>query len=130
MGYQVYEDKPARNHGVVRWAGYGVPAICDHNECNTAIDRGMAYRCEDHGHFEDPEVDPEEEWISVEGCNLHFCEAHRYVTENHSGVVPKPDTWEWDAHLLTDASWKEWRDGNPARVGIIVAALTPKEQER
>ena len=46
MGYQVYEDSKTG-----RWSGCGVPAECDRPDCATKIDRGLAYRCEDHGHW-------------------------------------------------------------------------------
>ena len=46
MGYQVYEDSKTG-----RWSGYGVQAECDRPDCATKIDRGLAYRCEDHGHW-------------------------------------------------------------------------------
>ena len=71
MGYQVYEDSKTG-----RWAGYGVPAECDRPDCATKIDRGLAYRCEDHGHWRPllgvvhsgqtgiPKI--EEEWVWVE----------------------------------------------------------------
>ena len=46
MGYQVYEDHWAKEYGVDRWAGYGVPAVCDFPDCTVKIDGGTDYRCE------------------------------------------------------------------------------------
>lgn len=30
MGYALFDDREALAAGVTRWAGYGVPAVCDH----------------------------------------------------------------------------------------------------
>lgn len=115
MGYAVYEDRDARNQGVERWAGYGVPAVCDVADCTTEIDRGLAYKCEDYTRY-DIDAETEEEIESeAEGCGLYFC-GHHGDHEAHAGATPKPDTAEWNAHVLTDESWQHWRDENPAKV--------------
>lgn len=116
MGYAVYEEP-----GVDRWAGYGVPAECDWPGCAERIDRGLAYRCEDHTGDETPPnielaaIDPK----PTEGCGLFFCEEHRYQTEEHENIAPKPDSDEWVAIQLTDASWAPWRAENPGHVAQL-----------
>ena len=84
--------------------GYGVPAVCDHPECNAKIDRGLAYVCGGEPYGGD------------DGCGLYFCEAHldgysmcprcRYLKPPFE---PKPDTPAWTNHKATDPSWAEWR---------------------
>lgn len=117
MGYAVYEDATARDHGVDRWAGYGVPAVCDLATCEKEIDRGMAYRCEEYIVYgTDPDTDEETETEEA-GCGLHFCPDHlEHGTGHDDSVKPKPDTAEWIAHQLTDDSWSDWRAENPQRV--------------
>lgn len=120
MGYSVYDQ----GH---RWAGYGVPALCDQPGCGAEIDRGLAYAC-GGGPTED-----------VPNCGLFFCAQHlNYVerddaTGERQGFVcercrdgmppfdPTPDTAEWVAHMLTDASWAEWRRENPTQVAAMTA---------
>lgn len=108
MGYQVYEDRSARDLGIMRWAGYGVPAVCDQPDCEAEIDRGLSYRCGDD---------------SDQGCGLSFCSSHLYIgggepqmcercCDEEPPFTPKPDTSEWEAHMLTDESWQQWRDEN------------------
>ncbi|MFZ4843938.1 hypothetical protein [Mycetocola saprophilus] len=127
MGYAVYED--TKNN---RWAGYGVPAVCDWPECDTAIDRGMAFKCEDHGTFKlflngeeidydryEDEPDAEEEWVEAEGCEFFLCHAHlddRDKFDHGTLKVGKPDSVEWLKHMLTDESWADWRTENPEKV--------------
>ena len=107
MGYQVYEDSAARDLGVERWAGYGVPAVCDQPECAASIDRGLGYRCE--------------------SCGLSFCSSHLYIgggdpqmcqrcCDEEPPFTPKPDTVEWERWILDTESWSQWRDENPERV--------------
>lgn len=62
MGWQVYECPSGHR---LRWAGYGVPAYCDHPECNEKIDRGLSHIC--------GMVNTAGE---ERGCHLHFCEKH------------------------------------------------------
>lgn len=129
MGYAVYPDIWARDYGVDRWAGYGVPAICDFVDCNTQIDRGMGYRCEEYTEYTyfDADGQPctsdddweDERWEDVEGCNLHFCSDH-WDHDIHADSEPKPDTAEWEAHILSDESWAEWRQDNPAKVEQMI----------
>lgn len=100
MGYSYGLNEEGRD------VGYGVPAECDHPECNAQIDRGMAYKCDD----------------GEEGCGLYFCGQHRWPTlcfrcgTNAAPFHPKPDVREWIEHKLTDPSWAEWRERNPAQV--------------
>ena len=125
MGYQVYEDITARDHGVERWAGYGVPAICDLPGCTVEIDRGMGYRCEEWTDYEyrleGETVSGDDDWdeeleVEREGCGLHFCDEHLDHPQHGDGISPKPDTEEWMRWILTDESWQDWRDENPQKV--------------
>lgn len=118
MGYAVYEDRDARDLGIERWAGYGVPAVCDAPTCTAEIDRGLAYKCESDTRYDIEEETGVESETEVEGCGLYFCGSHQ-AHGNHEGAVPKPDTPEWNAHLLTDDSWQEWRDLNPEKVAKL-----------
>lgn len=104
MGWAVgYDDKWKRD------VGYGVPAVCDHPDCNEEIDRGLGYVCCD-----------QQILGGEDGCGLYFCSKH----SNFSGMCercqnekppfePKPDTAEWINHKLTDESWADWRAENP-----------------
>lgn len=111
MGWSVGYDK--------KWGrdiGYGVPAICDHHECNEKIDRGLSYVCGGEPYGGD------------KGCGLYFCENHLAFSSVKGGFVckrcredmdpfePKPDTKEWVFHKLTDKSWMEWREDNTEEV--------------
>lgn len=114
MGYQVYEVGD-------RWGGYGVPAICEHPDCNEEIDRGFSYACGG-------------EPFSELGCDRYFCSKHlKYHCFNVGGgrecvevcercdkykspFPYKPEHPDWVKHLLTDESWEEWRDKNPDKV--------------
>ncbi len=86
--------------------GYGVPAYCDHPDCNTEIDRGLANVCCN-----------EEPYGGDEGCGLYFCGKHHpYVggqctrCYHHAKTFePKPDHPDWIKHKATDSSWAEWR---------------------
>lgn len=114
MGYAVYEDQDAQDRSVTRWAGYGVPASCDHPGCDTQINRGMGYKCETR-YVEDGDGNGEEN--ETPGCGLYFCGEHLNVgcPLTHDTFIPKPDSGEWEWHLLTDPSWQEWREQNPAQ---------------
>ena len=127
-----------------RDVGYGVPAVCDHPECSTEIDRGLSYVCGDRPYGGD------------NGCGLYFCGQHLAAVWDADGnevlkgidsedlnqlcercadyhrarikdpTHPGPDTFKpkadhpaWVHHKLTDESWQQWRDENPE----IVKAL-------
>ena len=124
MGYSIYYDSERK-----RDLGYGVPAVCDHPDCNEKIDRGLAYVCGGEPRYND------------EGCALYFCGKHlRFyhrideeaeeeimshqlcercgaAYENEDLAIEtfkmKPDVQEWIDWKMTDPSWKEWRDENP-----------------
>lgn len=119
MGYGVYQDHDARDWGVLRWAGYMVPAECDWPDCHEKIDRGLGYKCEEHTEFDD-EV---EDVMATEGCGLYFCSEHRYQEREHEEIIPKPDVLAWRRWQLYDESWGEWRDENPAEVAKIISEL-------
>jgi len=83
--------------------GYGVPAKCDHPNCNEDIDRGLAFVCGGEPYGGDF------------GCGLFFCERHKelgFCKQCHVGgepFEPKPDVEEWAHHKSTDESWAAWR---------------------
>lgn len=110
MGWSIgYDEKWKRD------IGYGVPAVCDHPDCNKSIDRGLSYVC------------GSEPYGGDHGCGLYFCTDHLYWGQNDPNMCerccdekrpykPKPDTKEWIDWKLTDESWKQWRDENPEEV--------------
>jgi len=84
--------------------GYGVPATCDHPECDEEIDRGLGYVCggEPRG--------------GENGCGLYFCSKHLGVMElcdqcfnNDQPFEKTPDVFIWVNHKMTDESWETWR---------------------
>lgn len=97
--------------------GYGVPAFCDHPDCNAEIDRGLAYVCKG------------EEPHGGDGCGLYFCSAHLSFdgcdrcSEGQSPFTAKPDHPEWIRHKLTDDSWKKWRSTRPDELAAARAVL-------
>lgn len=109
-----------------RWnrdVGYGVPAQCDHPDCNKDIDRGLGYVCGG---------DP---YGGEHGCGLFFCGEHQVYAE-HAGKFlcercaqqqdpfeAKPDTREWINWKLTHDSWQQWRDENPNTVSQLQQQL-------
>lgn len=114
MGYGVYEMNG-------RWQGYGVPAICDHPDCDEKIDRGMSHSCggsptENCGLFFCAEhlcndVDPEAEYTSDNRHNFSVCE--RCVDPELTSFSPKLDMEFWKAWLMNHETWKSWREENP-----------------
>jgi ribosomal protein L24E len=133
MGYAVYRDPDDSS----RWAGYAVPAECDWPDCAAKIDRGLGYKCEEHGEYElqlngveideddwDDNPDAEEVWVENEGCGLFFCSEHENKTEEHGKIVlRKPDSIEWLRHMMTDESWERWRRENVAEADEILARI-------
>lgn len=111
-----------------RDVGYGVPALCDHPDCDEAIDRGLGYVCgRGRPYGED------------EGCGLFFCGPHgggtlceRCENKQDDGVVacftPKPDTVQWIQHKLTHESWRRWRDESPDEVKKIQMLIGKRER--
>lgn len=87
--------------------GYGVPAWCDHPDCNEVIDRGLSYVCGG------------QPYGGEEGCGLYFCPRHLYAGDESNQVCDqcledetpfnaKPDHPTWVNHKATDPSWAEW----------------------
>ena len=105
--------------------GYGVPAVCDHPDCSTPIDRGLAYVCG---------ADP---YGGEHGCGLYFCSrhlvgAHQQCERCVRGRTPfpaKPDVAEWMQHKLTHESWARWREEHPDAVALPAAALPPRSPD-
>lgn len=93
-----------------RWSrdiGYGVPAWCDHPDCQKKIHRGLSYVCGGQPFGGD------------EGCGLYFCEDHHCLLcerceKNEEPFQPKPDHTEWIEHKETDPSWEKWRTARDA----------------
>lgn len=107
-----------------RDVGYGVPATCDHPECNERIDRGLAHVCGGEPYGGD------------QGCGLYFCANHLFVLQRCSQLcerceqrrrpfLAKPDHPDWLDWKLTHESWKEWRDANPEEVEMLRAFAKP-----
>lgn len=102
--------------------GYGVPAFCDHPECNERIDRGLAHVCGG---------DP---YGGEHGCGLYFCGSHLFIAmrgpqrcakcvDGHQTMfLAKPDHPEWIEWKLTHESWAQWRAENPDEVAKLQAA--------
>jgi hypothetical protein len=90
--------------------GYGVPAICDHPGCGKKINRGLSYVC------------CNEEPYGGDGCGLYFCGDHltfdgcSRCENKQEPFKPTPDVAEWINWKLTDESWQQWRNENPAEV--------------
>lgn len=97
--------------------GYGVPAFCDHPDCNEEIDRGLAFVCGLQPYGGD------------NGCGLFFCEEHHLdglcerCEAGGEFFDAKPDHPEWMRWKLTDASWHQWRTENPATVALLRTTL-------
>ena len=103
--------------------GYGVPAYCDHPECNEEINRGLSYVCGGEPYGGD------------RGCGLYFCVHHLHLharlpqlCERCSPRVrkpfkPTPDHPDWIKWKLTDISWQKWRDENPEKIKSLQEQL-------
>jgi hypothetical protein len=131
MGYQVYLVGK-------RYGGYGVPAYCEHPNCNEEIDRGMSYACAG-------------EPFSELGCDRYLCSKHlKYECWKQDGTADKcdhegkcacacvevcercakgeppfdykPEHPTWVKHVLTDKSWALWRKENPEEVQELCKA--------
>jgi hypothetical protein len=121
MGWSIgYDSKWDRD------IGYGVPAICDHPDCNEEIHRGLAYVCAN------------QEPYGGSGCGLYFCSVHlshhrkgvgrccQRCAEDQKPFDPKPDVKDWVKWKLTDNSWWKWRKENPQKVSEMKAMLEGK----
>lgn len=99
-----------------RDVGYGVPAYCDHPNCEVEIDRGLANVCGG------------EPYGGEFGCGLYFCAAHLFFPLNKEAAQymhycqmcdrcssrkkpfqPSKDHADWIHHKSTDPTWAEWR---------------------
>jgi hypothetical protein len=126
MGWSLGHDSRWGKFG--RDIGYGVPAVCDHPDCNEAIDRGLSYVC------------GTEPYGGDHGCGLHFCGKHlsyqdrgedcpqlcercAHEPEPSMPFEPKADTAEWINHKLTDESWAAWRTHNAEEVAAMRATV-------
>jgi hypothetical protein len=122
MGWSIGYDL---NHK--RDIGYGVPAVCDHPDCNAEIDRGLSYVCGG------------EPFGGEHGCGLYFCSEHINYLEDYGLLEEihglsdddlatqvcercaqgkdhfplKPDIQKWRDWKRIDPSWAKWREENP-----------------
>ena len=107
MGYGVYWENAHQ-----RFAGYGVPCLCEHPGCSKEINRGLGCLCGDAPGGGET------------GCGLYFCGEHLYAApqqcercyQKRKPFAAKPDTKEWTRHMMRDKTWKQWRDENPRKV--------------
>lgn len=108
MGWSVGYDSTWQ-----RDIGYGVPAFCDHPDCDEVIDRGIAHVCGG------------EPYGGEKGCGLYFCANHQIgpwqrclrCSRYRPPYTVKPDHPEWNAHKATDPSWAGWRAEQQAKGG-------------
>ena len=109
MGWQIgYDENRERD------IGYGVPAICDHPDCNEEIDRGRDYLCGGPTR-------------KGKGCGLYFCDNHLVTLSNlcdrcrdeKEPYDPKPDILEWVSWKFHHESWGPWREENPEEVAAL-----------
>lgn len=124
MSWAVGEDQDGSD------IGYGVPAFCDHPDCNEKIHRGLAFVC---GMINTAGED--------RGCGLHFCTKHlgyspkfgqlceRCYPRRRAPWARKPDHPEWIAHKLTDESWGRWREENPVEVDQLRTVIKSGESQ-
>jgi hypothetical protein len=111
MGYAVYwEDE----HN--RFAGYGVPSVCEHPDCKKKIHRGLGCVCGGEPGGGD------------DGCGLYFCGHHLSVSQRcercakkkkkkkKKPFAAKPDTLTWVRHMIRDPTWEDWRRENQTEV--------------
>ena len=101
--------------------GYGVPAYCDHPDCDKEIDRGLSYVCGG------------EPYGGENGCGLFFCPDHLTFTyagklcgrciDKKPSFEPKKDHPEWIKWKLEDDSWEDWRKENPEIVKQMRASI-------
>lgn len=126
MGWSIgHDDKWQRD------IGYGVPAVCDHPDCNAEIDRGLSFVCGG------------EPYGGEHGCGLFFCSKHRQGREFEDGCCvevcercvvdgewfdAKPDTQEWIRWKLEHESWLPWRGENPEEVAKLLAQVQHTDQ--
>lgn len=114
MGWSLgYDDNWNRD------IGYGVPATCDHPDCNEKIDRSLSYVCGGHPYG------------GERGCGLFFCGDHLLAmgpqrcercAKRRKPFPAKPDHPDWIEWKLTHESWQHWRDENPDEVAKLLAA--------
>lgn len=124
MGYSVY------NLNKKIFAGYGVPAYCNHPDCNEEIDRGMPYACggepfselgcdkyfcTKHLHYTGFKRDGTDERCDhEEDCECEFVEVcERCADVSELEFDRKPEHPTWVKHVLTHGSWQKWRHENP-----------------
>lgn len=131
MGYQIYKVGQ-------RWGGYGVPAICEHPDCNEEIDRGISYACggepfSEHGcdrYFCGKHKNYEywdnknERWCRHKNdCDCEMVEVCERCAKNKPQFPYKLEHPTWVKHLLKDKSWAEWRKENPQEVKELKSKL-------
>jgi len=105
MGYAVYWANG-------RWQGYGVPAYCDYPGCKEEIIRGIGHSIDyvEIGSGMGYAHDEEENYPNV------FCCSEHQDQELNSFMPEKKEHPKWLNHILTDDSWKQWREKEPEMV--------------
>lgn len=133
MGYQVYQVGK-------RFGGYGVPAICEHPDCEKEIDRGMAhacggepfseigcdrYFCSEHLDYQNFKCDGSDEICDhgEEDCECTLALVCERCAQGKDPFPYKPDTKEWVTFMLEDNSWAEWRSNHPQKVEEMKKSL-------
>ena len=106
MGYQVYWM-----YG--RWQGYGVPSYCDYTGCMHKIDRGMGY------------AHPG----AVDDNNVFCCSKHEQIDVESFDVNYEREHPEWLTHILSDETWKQWREEEPEIVEKYKKLLSKQEKK-
>ena len=104
--------------------GYGVPAVCDHPDCDAAIDRGLGYVCGG------------EPYGGEKGCGLYFCGRHQVgdhqtcerCASRKAPFLPKPDVRKWMRFKLRDSSWAQWRKEKPREVDAMRLLLAAPQE--
>lgn len=133
MGYAVYKVGK-------RWGGYGVPAYCEHPDCNEEIDRGISfacggepfsemgcdrYFCSKHTQMECFKKDgTDEKCDHEEDCHCECAEVCERCAKGESPFPYKPEHPTWVKHLLKDKSWAQWRKKNPDEVADLKKQLS------
>ncbi|MDC3312711.1 SEC-C metal-binding domain-containing protein [Flavobacteriaceae bacterium] len=109
-----------------RDVGYGVPAYCDHPECERVIHRGLNYVCGG------------DMFGGEHGCGLYFCDEHRPVyleidddvfmvcencADNKDPHEPSAEHPDWMRHKLKEPSWAQWRLENESEAVAMILKL-------
>lgn len=128
MGYAVYGHRAYND----RFAGYGVPALCDFPGCDEKIHRGVSFACGNdpdatcgkyfcgkHLQYEPSNLKIEdlEQWYkkadSEEETTWPRCPRCADEQWDTPEYPQKAELEEWIEFVLTDESWAEFLDTHP-----------------